>query len=408
MSALSALGASNRTGPVAGGADGQAPSASSDQGFAKLMQTRNDHGAPEPKQKAVPGSRDKSDKGGVSKPSQVQSDTGKRRAGSTAEGDERTTAETGEASDEQTQARSERSKEEDAQWPPAGLAGMGMALLPALGAVPAAGASPLAAAGLAIGAGGALLKGAAGLLDGQGSPADAAAPGQAASAAGANASGASAAVANGGFTSLLAQAAAAQSADSDTTTASAALALVRNDDTGADSTGASSVDPINLLATAAPAPATRAIDSAAPFAASPTPTPDLHGDNFDDALGARMSWLADQKIGHAHIKINPAELGPVEVRLHLSGDQVNASFSSAQADVRQALENSLPRLREMLGQHGFQLGQADVGQQQQQASQGTPQRDADGAGLESGDDLAGGVGIPPVALRYRGLLDAYA
>ncbi|MCW0417165.1 hypothetical protein NB689_002919 [Xanthomonas sacchari] len=94
----------------------------------------------------------------------------------------------------------------------------------------------------------------------------------------------------------------------------------------------------------------------------------------------------------------------------MAGDQVNASFSSNQADVRQALENSLPRLRDMLGQHGFQLGQADVGQQpqQQQANaQGTPQGGGRSGG-ELADDLSGSVGIPAVVLRQRGLLDAYA
>ncbi|MBC3973081.1 flagellar hook-length control protein FliK, partial [Xanthomonas translucens] len=170
-------------------------------------------------------------------------------------------------------------------------------------------------------------------------------------------------------------------------------------------------DPINLLATAGIHAPARSADPAAPFTGSPTPTPNLHGDHFDDELGARMSWLADQKIGHAHIKLSPADLGPVEVRLHLNGDQVNASFSSAQPEVRQALENSLPRLREMLGQHGFQLGQADVGQQQQQASQNARQgggSNGGNAGGGTGDELLGSVGIPSVVLRQRGLLDAYA
>ncbi len=192
--------------------------------------------------------------------------------------------------------------------------------------------------------------------------------------------------------------------------AALASAADKSADRGSDvaSTG---TDPINLLATAGIHAPARSADPAAPFAGSPTPTPNLHGDHFDDELGARMSWLADQKIGHAHIKLSPAELGPVEVRLHLNGDQVNASFSSAQPEVRQALENSLPRLREMLGQHGFQLGQADVGQQQQQASQNARQgggSNGGNAGGGAGDELLGSVGIPSVVLRQRGLLDAYA
>ncbi|WP_161698181.1 flagellar hook-length control protein FliK, partial [Xanthomonas arboricola] len=135
-------------------------------------------------------------------------------------------------------------------------------------------------------------------------------------------------------------------------------------------------------------------------------TPEMGSDTFDDAIGARLSWLADQKIGHAHIKVTPNEMGPVEVRLHLDGDKVNASFSSANADVRQALEQSLPRLRDMLSQNGFQLGQADVGQQQQNQSGNRNGGGSDGTGLSLDDSPP--VGIPSVVLRQRGLLDAYA
>ncbi|TQT22920.1 flagellar hook-length control protein FliK, partial [Xanthomonas perforans] len=159
-----------------------------------------------------------------------------------------------------------------------------------------------------------------------------------------------------------------------------------------------------------PPPRARALprlqDAAPIFSASPTPAPDLGSDNFDDAIGARMSWLADQKIGHAHIKVTPNEMGPVEVRLHLEGDKVNASFTAANADTRQALEQSLPRLREMLGQNGFQLGQADVGQQQQQSAGNRNGGNDSGNGLTLDD--APPVGIPSVVLRQRGLLDAYA
>lgn len=136
-------------------------------------------------------------------------------------------------------------------------------------------------------------------------------------------------------------------------------------------------------------------------------TPDLHGDDFADDFGARLHWMADQKIGHARIRINPQELGPVEVRLRLDGDRVSADFISAQPEVRQALEQSLPRLGELLGQHGFQLAHADVGQQRQDG--GTPDGEAGNAepraGAAAGEDDA----VPAGRLRHaNGLLDAYA
>jgi len=158
-----------------------------------------------------------------------------------------------------------------------------------------------------------------------------------------------------------------------------------------------------------PAAAGRTQDTGTVFSASPTPTPNLHGDGFDEAVGTRLTWLAEQKIGHAHIKITPNDLGPVEVHLQMDGDKVHASFTAAHVEVRQALEQSLPRLRDMLGEHGFQLAHADVGAQQQ------GQRDGGGNGQngfnglnEVGGDDATSVVVPASVLRARGLLDAYA
>lgn len=141
---------------------------------------------------------------------------------------------------------------------------------------------------------------------------------------------------------------------------------------------------------------------------TPTPTPDLNAGDFDEAIGARVGWLAEQKIGHAHIRINPDNMGEIDVKLQLDGDRVHASFSSAHADVRHALESSLPRLREMLGEQGLQLSHADVGQQsmsQQQNDKGEA-----GSGLAAGSQQDGSD-LPTTSshnLRMRGLLDAYA
>ncbi|MBO1747172.1 flagellar hook-length control protein FliK [Stenotrophomonas indicatrix] len=144
------------------------------------------------------------------------------------------------------------------------------------------------------------------------------------------------------------------------------------------------------------------------FNGEPTPKPVLGDDGFDQAIGARIGWLADQKIGHAHIRLNPEDLGPVDVRLQMNGDKVHASFSSPHVDVRQALESSLPRLRELLGEQGFQLAHADVGQQH--SDDGTPGSPA-GGGVR-GSDGEPSLGDTTVSasqlIRQRGLLDAYA
>ena len=155
-----------------------------------------------------------------------------------------------------------------------------------------------------------------------------------------------------------------------------------------------------------------AVRDVAPLLAPPAnlPTPDLRGQDFSERFGAQLQWMAGQEIGHARIRISPQELGPVEVMLRLDGDRVSADFISAHAETRQALEQGLPRLRDLLGEHGFQLAHADVG------SQGSsPQgdgADASASDLSSAGDSGGEASGQPASASQqriiRGLLDAYA
>ncbi|WP_314106105.1 flagellar hook-length control protein FliK, partial [uncultured Stenotrophomonas sp.] len=151
-----------------------------------------------------------------------------------------------------------------------------------------------------------------------------------------------------------------------------------------------------------------AATASTPFQGEPTATPHIGGDDFDDAMSARIGWLVDQKIGHATIKVTPHDLGLIEVRLQMDGDKVHATFSSAHADVRHALESSIPRLREMLNDQGFQLGNADVGHQQTaqdgKNGSGNPAHD----GSESDLAMTETIVSPAQLMRQRGLVDAYA
>jgi flagellar hook-length control protein FliK len=145
--------------------------------------------------------------------------------------------------------------------------------------------------------------------------------------------------------------------------------------------------------------------------ATPLTMPARPDDGFDDGLGTRIAWMAEQKLGHAEIRLNPENAGPIDVRIQLDGSQVSASFHSANADVRQALEASLPRLREMLGQQGMQLGNTDIGQRQaqQQSSQGQPTpRGFTGNGDSGASAASSTAQIAPIIVRSRGLLDEYA
>ncbi len=158
------------------------------------------------------------------------------------------------------------------------------------------------------------------------------------------------------------------------------------------------------VAAAAPPPAARS--QAAP-ALPPLPMPADPAAGFDEGFGTRVVWMAEQRLGHAEIRLNPEHVGPIEVRVQLDGEQVRAEFHSANIEVRQAIEASLPRLRELLGQHGLQLGQADVGQGQAGREGGDGRTAAAGRG-GNGTGTREETSQDPAPVRVRGLLDEYA
>ena len=163
-------------------------------------------------------------------------------------------------------------------------------------------------------------------------------------------------------------------------------------------------------AAAQPALQARPTAPALPAAlAAPLSMPADPDGGFDDGLGARIGWMANQQLGRAEIRLNPEQLGVIDLRLELDGNRVSVELASASQDVRQALEASLARLREMLAQQGLDLARADVGSGQRDGDGGHASRAAslpDGVSGEPGDH-----GIDPgsmVTVRRQGLLDEYA
>jgi flagellar hook-length control protein FliK len=137
---------------------------------------------------------------------------------------------------------------------------------------------------------------------------------------------------------------------------------------------------------------------------------------FGQEFSQKIVWLAGQDKQSAQLTLNPPQLGPVEVSLKISGDQATAVFSSPHAEVREAIEAALPRLREMMGSAGLELGQANVSsqsfqqQQQQQAAQnqaGASRGGSTGGILgEGGNEPAAATGT--VIRQSNGLVDTFA
>lgn len=80
-----------------------------------------------------------------------------------------------------------------------------------------------------------------------------------------------------------------------------------------------------------------------------------------DDVGQKLIWMVSNNRQQADLVLNPPQLGHIEVTLSLDGNQASANFTSPHAAVREALENSMTRLREVLADAGVTLGQTHVG-----------------------------------------------
>lgn len=140
----------------------------------------------------------------------------------------------------------------------------------------------------------------------------------------------------------------------------------------------------------------------------------LHSSAWSQQFSEKVVWMASHDVQSAQININPPQLGPLQITLSLNGDQASAVFASPHAEVRQAIESSMPQLKEMLASAGISLGDTNVGanlaQQNQNSPFSTPNRTQ--ATLENAilpaNDNAPGAGVATPLQQGRGLVDLFA
>lgn len=122
---------------------------------------------------------------------------------------------------------------------------------------------------------------------------------------------------------------------------------------------------------------------------------------WDNQVGQKVIWMVGGEDQSATLELNPPDLGPVQVVLNVSNDMASVTFSSQQLEVRQALENALPRLREMMNESGIALGNATVNAGAE-GRQGQDGQGSDRPGGRNGGNGNGGDGtVAEVTPRPR-------
>jgi flagellar hook-length control protein FliK len=109
------------------------------------------------------------------------------------------------------------------------------------------------------------------------------------------------------------------------------------------------------------------------------------------------------------LQVNPPQLGPIEVRIAVQGDQAQVWLTAHSAVTRDALEASSPKLREMLGAQGFGQVSVDISQRSFQ-ERSTYAQPYDWTPSASGGASAAAVSSAAASLprTSSGAVDAYA
>tara|TARA_R110002110_G_scaffold405241_1_gene624169 strand:- start:2143 stop:3468 length:1326 start_codon:yes stop_codon:yes gene_type:complete len=133
---------------------------------------------------------------------------------------------------------------------------------------------------------------------------------------------------------------------------------------------------------------------------------------WGDEVGARVRMLFNTGATEARLQLTPADLGTLDIRIATDGDRASVVFSVQNADARDAIEQAMPRLKELLEQSGLQLAHTEVSDQSQS------QRDLDQntdelspsalAALEPGEDDDGELPVARQLGVTRSLVDYYA
>jgi len=111
----------------------------------------------------------------------------------------------------------------------------------------------------------------------------------------------------------------------------------------------------------------------------------VQGPEWSGKMIEQVSMMVKGGFQQAEIKLNPAHLGPLEVKLNMSDDKANISFVTQYAPVKEAIDSAMPKLRDMLEEQGLSLADFDVSTQSEQQQAEEDAQQAFGSTSEAAD-----------------------
>lgn len=101
----------------------------------------------------------------------------------------------------------------------------------------------------------------------------------------------------------------------------------------------------------------------------------------------RVMVQIQHKLQTAEVQLHPEELGSMQIKLNLQQDQLSVQFVVQQGGAKEALEQQMPKLRELLEQQGIALSEGQV-EQRQSGSQQEQHTHRQGSNTSAESELA--------------------
>ena len=110
----------------------------------------------------------------------------------------------------------------------------------------------------------------------------------------------------------------------------------------------------------------------------------IHSAEFKEQFARQVAGVVVQGQDRAEIRLTPAELGPIRIRVSLNADDAALDISAAHAATRAAIESSMSTLKQMLADHGLRLSdyRMDQGNNAAFLSQQRQSGQENGAGMQ--------------------------
>jgi flagellar hook-length control protein FliK len=126
---------------------------------------------------------------------------------------------------------------------------------------------------------------------------------------------------------------------------------------------------------------------------------------WDDELGTQLTWMTQKGLETGSLRVSPEHLGPVEVNISVRNGDASVWFGATHPDTRAALEQALPRLREMFASQGMNLTDSGVSRESpRNQSRPAASHSVSGVSAVGSSD----VGTSAAVRMSLGLVDTYA